>query len=170
MPLGPPPSVFQDCPSIDLSLTGAIRLDHAGEDGRHIILDDPDGGHRVWLRGEAGEPLAMILPIDDQLELRLRAAGRLYRFLWGQPSGPPPPGVGVSPFQRSRLTLLLNIFDRLSLGRSKREIARDVIYPGLDGGPAAEWKSSSERRRTQRLCDEAKIMVAAGYRRLLGGR
>lgn len=170
LPLGPPPSEFEDSPPIDPTRTCAIRADNTGVDGRYIILDDPDGEHRLCLRGEAGEPLAMILPIDGQFELRLRAAGRLYRFLCGQPSGPPPPGLAISLFQRSRLTLLLNIFDRLAVGRSKREIARDVIYPGLDAGSAAEWKASSERRRTQRLCDEAKAMVAAGYRRLLGGR
>lgn len=114
--------------------------------------------------------MAIILPIDRQFDLRHRAAARFFRRVCGLSAGPPPPGLAVTPFQRSRLALLLNILDRLASGGSKREIARDVIYPGFDPASAAEWKASAERRRTQRLCDEAKAMVATGYRRLVGGR
>jgi hypothetical protein len=114
--------------------------------------------------------MAVLLPLDEDFELRLSAAARLFRRLRGVSSGPPPPRLGVTTFQRSRLALLLNVFDRLGGGASKREIASGLIYPGLDPGSAAEWKASAERRRTQRLCDEARAMVAAGYRRLLGGR
>jgi hypothetical protein len=134
------------------------------------VIQDPDGGHRVWLRTAPDTPLAVIIPLDDDFELRLGAAARLVRRLRGVAGGPLPPRLAVTPFQRLRLTLLLNIFDRIGGGASKREIARDLVYPGLDPGSAAEWKASAERRRTQRLCDEAKAMVAAGYRRLLGGR
>jgi hypothetical protein len=170
LPLGAPPPGYDDTPPVDPADAGAIRADRTGADGRHIVIDDPQGDHRLWLRSAAGEPLAIILPIDQQFDLRHRAAGRFFRRLRGLSAGPPPPGLAVTPFQRSRLALLLNILDRLASGSSKREIARDVIYPGFDPASAAEWKASAERRRTQRLCDEAKAMVAAGYRRLVGGR
>jgi hypothetical protein len=111
-----------------------------------------------------------VLPLDEAFELRLGVALRLLRRLRDGTSGPWPPRLAVTRFQRLRLTLLLNIFDRLAAGHSKREIARELIYPGLDPGPSAAWKASSERRRTLRLCDEAKAMVAAGYRHLLRGK
>jgi hypothetical protein len=147
-----------------------VRASQIAEDGRHIVLDDPDGDHRLWLLSPPGGPMMIGLLIDDDFDLRHRAAARLYRRLRGLPAGAAPPGQAVTSFQRSRLTMLLRIFDRLVGGCSKREIACDVIYPGLEAGSAAEWKGSAERRRTQRLCDEAKAMVTAGYRRLLRGR
>jgi hypothetical protein len=140
------------------------------DDGCHMMIADIDGDHRLWLRGAFGSSIAAVLPIDDDFEQRLAAAARLFRRLRGEPSGPAPPRLRVTPFQRFRLTLLLRIFDREAVGSSKREIASDLVYPGLEPGSSAEWKGSAERRRTQRLCDEAKAMVAEGYRRLLGGR
>ncbi len=157
-------------PPLNLTGAGPILVERAATDGRHLVIADPDGDHRLWLRTPPGAPTAVILPLDEDFELRLGAAARLFRRLRGLNSGPPPARLGVTAFQRSRLGLLLNAFDRLGSGATKREIAQDLIYPGLDPGSAAEWKASAERRRTQRLCDEAKAMVAAGYRRLLGGR
>ncbi|MEA3388469.1 MAG: DUF2285 domain-containing protein [Pseudomonadota bacterium] len=135
-----------------------------------MILADSDGDLRLWLRAEPDRPLAVVLPFDDDFDLRLGVARRLLRRLRDGASGPWPPRLAVTRFQRLRLTLLLNIFDRLKADNSKREIARELIYPGLDPGPSAAWKASSERRRTQRLCDEARAMVAAGYRHLLRGK
>lgn len=157
-------------PPLDLAGAGPILADRSAAEGRHLVIGDPDGDHRVWLRTAPGAPMAMVLPLDDDFEVRLATAVRLFRRLRGLRGGPMPPKLAVTAFQRLRLTLLLNVFDRLGGGASKREIASDLIYPGLDTGSAAEWKGSAERRRTQRLCDEAKAMVAAGYRRLLGGR
>ena len=147
----------------------AVRADRDIGEGRHLILSDIDGDHRLWLCGRAEAPQAIILPLDGDFELRLAAAARYVRRLRGERSGPPAPRLGVTAFQRARLILLIAISDLLSDGRTKREIARGLVYPGLEIGSAAEWKSSAERRRTQRLCDEAKAMVAAGYRWLLRG-
>ncbi len=157
-------------PPLDLTGAGAILADRPATDGRHLVIDDPDGDHRLWLRATPSAAAAIVLPLDDDFELRLGAAARLFRRLRGGSSGPPPPRLVVTRFQRLRLSLLLTVFDQLDRGATKREIARQLIYPGLDPGSAAEWKASAERRRTQRLCDEARAMVAAGYRRLLGGR
>lgn len=53
---------------------------------------------------------------------------------------------------------------------STHEIAGRLIYPRLAIGRGAEWKASSERRRTQRLIDEALGLMNGGYRTLLQGR
>jgi len=122
------------------------------------------------MRISSDVPMAVVLPLDEAFDLRLGAALRLFRSLRGEAPGPLPSRLRVTPFQRSRIVLLLAVFDHLLAGSTKRQIARDVIYPGHIAASAAEWKASAERRRTQRLCDEAKAMVAAGYRRLLGGK
>jgi hypothetical protein len=157
-------------PPLDVADAGPVLADGPTAQGRHLIIDDPDGDHRLWLRTAPRAPMAMVLPLDDDFELRLGAAARLFRRLRGFNGGPMPPRLAVTAFQRLRLSLLLNVFDHLGGGASMREIARDLIYPSLEPGSAAEWKASAERRRTQRLCDEARAMVAAGYRRLLRGR
>lgn len=74
-------------------------------------------------------------------------------------------------FQARRLSMLLAILDALQADRRRRvtthEIASQVIYPRLMLGRGAQWKGSSERRRTQRLIEEALSMMRGGYRRLL---
>lgn len=147
-----------------------MQADREGEGGRHLILSDEAGRHRLWVRGDANRPLAVVVPIDEHGELRLAVALRLLRRIRGHAGAEPPPRLAVTRFQRLRLVLLLNIIDRLAAGDSKREIARALIYPGMERVSAAEWKASTERRRTLRLCDEAKAMVAAGYRLLLRGK
>lgn len=164
------PSAYAGGAPLDTDALGAVRAMRAAPDGRHLILADADGDQRLWLRAEDARTPAVVLPLDEAFEMRVGAALRLLRRLRGEPVGPPPPHLAVTRFQRIRLTLLVNIHDRLAAGASKREIARTLIYPGLDPGPAAAWKASSERRRTLRLCDEARAMVAQGYRLLLRGK
>uniref|UniRef100_UPI00053F1A81 DNA -binding domain-containing protein n=1 Tax=Sphingomonas sp. Ant H11 TaxID=1564113 RepID=UPI00053F1A81 len=77
-------------------------------------------------------------------------------------------------FQRRRLDLLLDILDMLLTPPSaprptSHEIARRLIYPGMTIGRGMEWKSSTERRRTQRLINEALALMHGGYRALLRG-
>jgi hypothetical protein len=155
---------------LDADALGAVRVARDGPDGRHLVLADPEGDQRLWLRAKDSHAPAVVLPLDESFELRLGAALRLLRRMRGEAAAPQLPHLAPTRFQRLRLTLLVNIFDRLAAGHSKREIARALIYPGLDHGPAAAWKASSERRRTLRLCDEAKAMVDAGYRLLLRGK
>ena len=58
-----------------------------------------------------------------------------------------------------------------SAGRppTTHNIARRYVYPGMTIGRGSEWKSSAERRRTQRLIDEAFALMRGGYRTLLRG-
>jgi hypothetical protein len=45
-----------------------------------------------------------------------------------------------------------------------------LIYPKSATLTGAAWKGSPERRRTQRLSDEAVALMQGGYRSLLRGR
>lgn len=67
--------------------------------------------------------------------------------------------------------MLLDILDaagtRDGAALTTYEIARRHVYARLQVGRGSEWKSSSQRRRTQRLIDEARALMEGGYRRLL---
>lgn len=156
-------------PPISIDQLGDVLKDGTAGDGRHIVLADDDGDHRIYLPDGRGHANAVLIPLDETFEDRLGVAARFFRRLRGEATGGLPPRLCVTAFQRLRLTTLLRCFDREAAGGTKREIAHEIIYPGLDGGSAAEWKASAERRRTQRLCEEARTMVAGGYKRLLGG-
>jgi hypothetical protein len=53
---------------------------------------------------------------------------------------------------------------------SSHAVARRVIYPGMTIGRGMDWKSSTQRRRTQRLIEEAFALMNGGYRLLLKGQ
>ncbi|WP_348638147.1 DUF2285 domain-containing protein [Blastomonas fulva] len=82
---------------------------------------------------------------------------------------PPQP----TEFQHQRLQLLCDILDLVAVSGaeslSTHELAFRRIYPGMTIGRGAEWKSSSHRRRTQRLIAEARALMNGGYRALLAG-
>lgn len=138
------------------------------------MLGDQGGPHRLWLPGPSiQQPLAYTIVADAWTKRRLRAVQRLHQSLGGgSPSGARAP-AHPSPFQRQRLSLLLDILDDIQAPGGKpftaHQIATRRIYPAMTLGPGAAWKASSERRRTQRLIDEAMAMMEGGYRALLRG-
>jgi hypothetical protein len=159
---------------IDLADWPIILNDRTLSSGRHIVLGDIDGPHRLWIRDIiAGQPLAYVVARDDALPLRLAALQRFDRRLAGAPPAKTPPGIQPTPFQRRRLSMLLAILDALldsaDTPPTTHDIARRYVYPGMTIGRGSEWKSSAERRRTQRLIDEALALMRGGYRTLLRG-
>lgn len=102
-------------------------------------------------------------------ETRLQAVADLERWLRGISSASAV--LRPTSYQSQRLDLLLSILDLRAAGDvSSHEVARRLIYPRLDVGRGAAWKSSPERRRTQRLIREAEALAAGGDRALLAGR
>ena len=126
--------------------------------------------HRIWLRCDPTHgPLAALIPCDGMAETRLLAVADLERWLRGTAS--PSAVYWPTSYQSQRLDLLLSILDLRGEGQvTSHEVARRLIYPRLGVGRGAAWKSSPERRRTQRLIREAEALAAGGYRALLAGR
>ncbi len=155
---------------IDVPALGEIVADHDAPDGRHMVIAGPDGPHRLWLREiKPQTPLAIIIPADRNFAQRIAAVMRFERRLRGTVSGQPPPGYRPTAFQRNRLFLLLNLLDAEQAGASRRTMASTLLYRNSAPMGRAEWKGSSQRRRTHRMIDEAKHMMARGYRELLLG-
>ena len=142
--------------------------------GHHLVLSDGENLHRLCLRTVQRErSLAFVIPCDQLAEVRLATSAVLNQAAGGRSFGEP---VGLSvptEFQRQRLELLCDILDLAVIPEGVRltshELACRRIYPGMTIGRGAEWKSSSQRRRTQRLICEARAMMNNGYRALLTG-
>lgn len=141
-------------------------------DGRHLVLFGGDEWHRLWLRiDDPGAPLASLILRDGLIDLRRVAAVRLDSWLGGA-IGPASSGFLPTDYQARRLSIMLAIIDLQQGPEGDRVTSHDVacriVYPGLSVRRGAEWKSSSERRRTQRLIEEARALMLGGYRALLG--
>lgn len=108
----------------------------------------------------------MIIPHDNHLAARLRAAARYEKAVHGRRLGP---DRTASPpaYRRARLILLLAIHDALEAGASARELAFGLVFARHQPLEGAAWKGSDERRHTLRLIAEARKMVDSGYRALL---
>jgi hypothetical protein len=131
---------------------------------RHLVFDLGGARHRVRILGDPDDtPLCVLLGPDGR---GFAEAGLLSRALageaakYGHPQG--------SRFQRHQLGAMLDILDAADTGASLRHIAVATLFPWLNMD-ATEWKTSTERRRIQRLLVAGRQMVEGGYQRLLEG-
>src|SRR5215831_13011252 len=78
VPLAPSPTSFTGARAIDFAELGEVK-ERAGPDGRHVIIRTDSVELRVWLLDYPVEqPLALALPLDDDLPIRVPAALRLW--------------------------------------------------------------------------------------------
>lgn len=86
---------------LSTELLAGAAAHHRGSDGLHILLP---GGHHVWLlEYGAGQPMAAVIPLDDDFLLRVAGALRLHRQLNGEPVGPMPRPLQLTPRHHKRL-------------------------------------------------------------------
>lgn len=168
----PAPCGFHHAAPFDPSSWPLILADRSLRDGRHIVLGDIDGPHHLWLRSnDPTKPLAFAIICDSLAELRYKAAARLGRRLLGAPPARRSQIFRPTAYQQYRLTLLLAVLDMVNLpgaaAATTHMVAHSLVYPRMKDCSSAEWKSSSERRQTQRLIDEALTLMRGGYRTLL---
>ena len=118
---------------------------------------------RVYKTGNAGEPAAVLLPLDRLFDIRAAAALRLWRALAGRKPGP---DLGtLTPDRRNRLILALRALDGRLHGATYPEIAA-VLF---DTEPISkrDWISHELRDQTGRIVRLGFSMMRGGYRRLL---
>jgi Uncharacterized conserved protein (DUF2285) len=138
-------------------------------DGRHLLIDDPDGRHRLWLVG--GVPTngnAFLLPVDGDFGARLHSLQRLQRRLDGKRSGLPL-RLQLSLLQRVRLVLQLRALDGEMEGAARREIAAVLLDRAARTIPAIEWKNAALRKKVNRIVSSAIALMNGGYLTLLRG-
>jgi hypothetical protein len=171
IPLDAAPDEFAEAKSVDPGAFAPLLADCLSEDGRHVIIEDASGEHRLWLRDTTpGRRMAVMIPLDRDFNTRMASLMRFHRRLFGKPPGPPPRGWTLSTYRRHRLDLMLRALDLHLAGSSYREIAVALGEADAANISAAEWKGSPERAFVIRLVASANRMMNGGYRRLLRGR
>ena len=151
-----------DFDKFDLATAQANR---AGPDGRHILLGN---SHQLWLpTAGLGEPLAALIPFDDDFPLRIAGLLRFWQHLTGQNVSPLPRSMRLTSQRRDRLILMLRALDARLAGATYREIATDLF--GADAVAEPGWKTLPVRARTIRLVQDAIAMMEGGYFDLLRG-
>jgi Uncharacterized conserved protein (DUF2285) len=149
-----------------------IATEHRDDEGWHLVLSAGKRRYRLNICGETteAEPLAYVLPGDAFWETRQAAASAFHGQLrLGQVSKLPiclVPG----PSEHWRLVQWLRLLDALSAGASARELAIELIARDAGRYSAAEWDTSSERKRIARWQRQALAMRDGGYLTLLSGR
>lgn len=139
-------------------------------DGRHVLLNDPAGRHRLWfVGGFRRRSRAFLIPFDGDFSARLHSVQRLHRRLTGKKAGPPLRSQRLSVGQRARFIFLLRVLDGEQEGVARRELAAILLDQDARDIPAIEWKNSSLRKRINRAVTAATALMNGGYLALLRG-
>lgn len=148
-----------------------MLAEHSGLDGRHVVLADRQGEHRLWVRDPTpGKRLAVLIPLDADFQKRVASLMRFQRRLFGRPAGPQPRGWDLTRYRRDRLGRMLRALDLRLVGASYRDIAIALGEADAARMSATEWKMSRARSHVVRLVASGKAMMNGGYRKLLQGR
>lgn len=165
------PEGFAEAKPVDPAAFVTLLAERLVADGRHVVIADAEGEHRLWLRDTTpGRRLAVLIPLDRDFRTRIVSLARFHRRLFGSPPGPPPRGWELTPYRRRRLDLMLRALDLHLSGATYREIAIALGEAEAAGMSAAEWTGSRERAYFIRLVASANRMMNGGYRKLLRGR
>ena len=90
------PEGFETAAPVDPRALGALLTDQAGIDGRHVIVADAVGEHRLWLRDPTpGRPLAAIIPLDKDFITRIASLLPMLEYQPREFSLPTPDGGSV---------------------------------------------------------------------------
>lgn len=163
------PADFSAARIIDAGELSPIAVSVDADDGRHLVLDDPDGAHRLWLVRDRGQGSAFLIPFDEDFGARIHGLQRLRRRLLGRRAGPPVRSLRSSTAQRSRLTLLIRALDGEQEGATRREIAAVLLDDEARHIPAIEWKNAPLRKKINRIVTKALALMNGGYLALLRG-
>ncbi len=161
------PEEFETAP-VDPRALGELLADEAGIDGRHVIVADASGEHRLWLRDPTpGRPLAAIIPLDKDFLTRIASLLRFHRRLLGRAPGPLPRGWPLTAYRLARLDLMLRALDLRERGATYREIAAELGRDDATKLSASDWKMSASRSFVVRLVRDGIAMMNGDYRKLL---
>ncbi|BBD97182.1 hypothetical protein SAMIE_1006830 [Sphingobium amiense] len=162
------PEGFETAAPVDPRALGALLADEAGIDGRHVIVADAAGEHRLWLRDpQPDQPLAAIIPLDKDFITRVVSMLRFHRRLLGRAAGPLPRGWPLTAYRLARLDLMLRALDLRHRGATYRQIAAELGRADAIKLSASDWKMSASRSFVVRLVRDGLAMMNGDYRKLL---
>ena len=149
-----------------------VIAEQRGPDKHHLVLAGADGRHRLLVIASSQQSIGgYLVPRDGSLPIRLAALEAFHACVGGKIATAARHRLLPTAYQSHRLHLLLAILDVLGMASNGkvtlRDMASKLVYRGLAHERAIDWKSSSQRRHTQRLVAEAHRMASRGYRDLL---
>lgn len=152
-----------------------IVTEFRSEAGHHAVIEAGGVRHRILVtKPDYPHSSGFLLPDDPALPARMAA---LFSFdRWRRSSGSVAPSRHLHPtsYQRHRLQLMLRVLDLHSHASGKpltlRDLAGKVLRADADLERAIEWKTSSARRRVQRLIADARRLGNHDYLELLACR
>jgi hypothetical protein len=163
------PDGYANAPIVDTSTLPVVGewLD----DDLHAIAEDEAGLHRLWFQGaRAPFGAAALIPFDENYWLRRASTDRFYRWLEAKPSGPLPRSQRLSPYESHRYGLMLQAWDGVKAGATRRRVASVVLNRDVMKLRAVEWKNAPERRRLDRMISTTASLIGGGYFRILQGQ
>ncbi|MHA7772204.1 DUF2285 domain-containing protein [Roseibium sp. M-1] len=152
-------------PSTALQPRGDIAAGRDSPDGRHAIESAIEAQLLLPHDVAFNDPLAALIPFDDDTLDRLDATSRLWRAWRGRVV---PRDTRMTDDQRRRLRLKLQAADGRMNGASYREIAYAIF--GRTRVAAEVWKTSSLRDAVIELVESGRDLIAGGYLQLLRHR
>ncbi len=160
------PASFTNAASLDTALLANAIASSDRPDGLHIRLP---GDHQLWLLDKhPDQPLAIVIPLDDDLPLRAAGALRLHRLITAYKIERVPQSQTLTAQQRKRLIQMLRALDGHLSQATYREIASALFGSSVTSEKG--WKTHPIRGKTIRLVNDAIRMVNRGYLKLLRGR
>jgi hypothetical protein len=164
--LTPAPVGFAKAASLDSAVLAAEIARSDAQDGLHIRLP---GDHQLWVVDKhPDQPLAVVIPLDDDLPLRAAGVLRLHRLITANKDCSAPQPQALSAQKRNRLIQMLLALDGRLSQATYREIASALFGPSVTSEKG--WKTHPIRGRTIRLVNDAMKIVNRGYFKLLRGR
>jgi hypothetical protein len=145
---------------------GLAGLDlRPADDGWHASWRGGGVDHQFWFAEppHAAAGYAVLLPFDALFELRVHAARRFWRALWGKSPGPP--FRALPAITRERHILILRALDARLSGASYRTIAEGLL--GFRGKTKNDWEEDSRKNQVRRLVADGLRLMRGGYRNLL---
>jgi hypothetical protein len=109
--------------------------------------------------------MAILLPLDDDLPGRIEAIQRFWQMLKARPV---PRDTRVTPYQRQRFRLMMQVADGRATGASYREIG--IALYGERRVLGEPWKTSPLRAAVIALARNASALIEGGYLGILRHR
>jgi hypothetical protein len=161
------PTSIEGARPLAIDELGGGTVERVSANGRYVVARLDSGDLRLLLTAPADQPLAAVLPLNDDLPIRATAALRLWARMAEQPNRQEEP-LALTRQRRDRLVLMVRALDGYLAEASYREIAQALF--GTRRIERDTWKTSSLRDRTIRLVRGGIHLMRAGYRTLLRGR
>ena len=146
----------------ELDLTKFLGSGGAGAD-RIVARDGRVVRLHIAEDASIGGPLAVALPLDDLIEVRLAALEQFVAAVRGRAANSA--FADFSRARQARLRLALRALDAKLDEASYRQIAKALFGPAAV--PARAWKTHDLRDRTIRLVRYGLELMRGGYRHLM---